>query len=767
MATFLGNRYSYYRNSGTNTPYTESLPSPPPNNHYSDWRFRADIYLESQSTTTNTSEVKIYFYIERKDRTNYNTTMTGWNAPQASYGNISINGNWYQISKSVTLNVGINATAWTTYSDSELIGSVTRTISHNANGTGSFTTQCYGRLWVGQEALYTSNGSYTLPTIPRYATINSFTFEKASGVEGLSRLTCGWSVSNTCDAVEYSLSGGGWTSSGTSGTSGSFNINGLTPNTQYSLKIRVKRTDSQLWTESGTIYQTTLDYARVTGADSINDEGSPYMTFTNISGAVIDAYIEYGFVNGSATAALQRANIPNTGSYLFTLTSGEKSAIYSKMTTSNSQTIRYTLVTVVGGVNTYWSFVDRTFTIINANPTFTTFTYADINPITLALTGNNNQIIVKGYSSLRGIVTSANKMVAIKGATAKEYQLAVTGSTPVKANYSSSSTVNLDIGVVSNNVFITNAIDSRNNATEVTVNASTYKEYFNVTKGAIADNTITRTGSVSKETTLKLKGTFWNESFGSVTNDFVNAKYRYKDTDDANYSAYTDITLTKNGNEFSYNSTIAGDDGASGFLIENSYNVQVLISDKLSSVTYDFILGTGTPNMSIHKDGVAFKGLYDTNLGGALQVNGTVYINSKSLLDMFYPIGTIYETTSTDLDTTTKMGAYFGGTWEVYGAGRVLVAKSADTEFDTIGETGGSKYMQTHVHKITLYDSTQNQSESRDLILAQAPAWNNHWREAGYTVGSALTGIGGQNVQTDNQGNLQPYIVVYRYRRTA
>lgn len=63
----------------------------------------------------------------------------------------------------------------------------------------------------------------------------------------------------------------------------------------------------------------------------------------------------------------------------------------------------------------------------------------------------------------------------------------------------------------------------------------------------------------------------------------------------------------------------------------------------------------------------------------------------SGLLDWFYPIGTIYETTSSDLDTTTKMGNHFGGAWEAYGSGRVLVAKSTDTEFDTIGETGGAK----------------------------------------------------------------------------
>ena len=43
----------------------------------------------------------------------------------------------------------------------------------------------------------------------------------------------------------------------------------------------------------------------------------------------------------------------------------------------------------------------------------------------------------------------------------------------------------------------------------------------------------------------------------------------------------------------------------------------------------------------------------------------------SGLLDWFYPVGTIYETTSTDLDTTTKMGNHFGGTWEAYESGVV------------------------------------------------------------------------------------------------
>lgn len=128
-----------------------------------------------------------------------------------------------------------------------------------------------------------------------------------------------------------------------------------------------------------------------------------------------------------------------------------------------------------------------------------------------------------------------------------------------------------------------------------------------------------------------------------------------------------------------------------------------------------------------------------------------------------FPIGAIYMSMN-----NTNPSTYFGGTWSLIAPGRVLVGvDTSQTEFNTVRKTGGSKYMQTHVHKMTLYDSTQNQSESRDLILAQIPAWNNHWREAGYTVGNALTGIGGQNVQTDNQGNLQPFLTCYIWERTA
>ena len=739
MATFIRTWSTYWIASGTGTP-----------NSVSDMCGYISVSLESQSIANNTSTISITHYA----RMYCNTTATGSGTVTSSYrANNGSYGGSYQ-SKSGGPYIVYPGDGYKLFN----MGTTTHTVTHNADGTaqlyvnGSFDAPA----WYGGTTK-TSSFNTALPQIPRYATINSFTFDKASGATGLSTLTCGWSANASCDTVEYSLSGGGWTSSGTSGTSGGFNISGLTPNAQYSLRIRVKRTDSQLWTESGTLYATTYDYCKVTGADSINDTGSPYMTFTNPSGAVINAHIGY------AGTYIDRLNIPNTGGYLFELTQGELDAIYAKMPNVPSQTITYVIATEVSGTPTYWSPLYRTFTITNANPTFTTWTYADTNATTVALTGSNQKII-KGYSNVKATITSANKMVAIKGATATSYQLTIGAKNATEA-YSPSSTVEMTINAVDNNVFNCYAIDSRNNSTNVIKTLTT--DYINYTPISITSASATRTDDIGTQTTLAFSGNIFDGSFGSVSNSVKTATYKFKKTTDVSYTNGTSvITPTKTGGTFSFSGTIKGDEGAggvNGFDATYSYNIQVIVTDELSTNTFNFVLGSGKPNIAISQNGVAINQAYDETLGGALQVNGPAYFNTKLLLDVFYPVGTIYETTSTNFDTTVKMGTYFGGTWETYGAGRVLVAKSADTEFDTIGETGGEK----------------------SVTLTAKNYRHNTWQASTWTGGAVAAVINGggssygldlysyQNTDEDTgtgntaHSNLQPYIVVYRYRRTA
>lgn len=131
----------------------------------------------------------------------------------------------------------------------------------------------------------------------------------------------------------------------------------------------------------------------------------------------------------------------------------------------------------------------------------------------------------------------------------------------------------------------------------------------------------------------------------------------------------------------------------------------------------------------------------------------------SGLLNFFYPVGTIYETTSADLDTTAKMANHFGGTWEVYGSGRVLVAKSADTEFDTIGETGGAKTHTLTVDQMPSHNHSVNLSSSTGYMAGVAVM--------GGSEGTATTSFVKNTGSGSAHNNLQPYIVVYRYRRTA
>ena len=125
-----------------------------------------------------------------------------------------------------------------------------------------------------------------------------------------------------------------------------------------------------------------------------------------------------------------------------------------------------------------------------------------------------------------------------------------------------------------------------------------------------------------------------------------------------------------------------------------------------------------------------------------------------------FPVGAVFIAV-VDTNPGTLLGY---GTWSAFAAGRVLVGlDSGQTEFDVVEETGGAK---THT-----------------LTTAELPAHNHQiLRERSATTGGVTTLIArtsdtsstvDTNVFTANAGsgtahnNLQPYIVVYMWKRTA
>lgn len=294
--------------------------------------------------------------------------------------------------------------------------------------------------------------------------------------------------------------------------------------------------------------------------------------------------------------------------------------LYQYITNKNSATGTVELTTYSGSTKIGSSSVSFTANVTNSNPTFSNYTYEDTGSVSTQLTGNN-QILINGYNVLKVTISTANKAVAKNSATMSKYRL-VCGNKSVEANYSSSANVTLTLDNITDMSFIVYAIDSRGNSTAVTKSVATWKNYSDI---VIKTGLAVRTGGVGKETTLVFEGILWNSSFGAVTNAITKCQYKYKKSNENTYGELIDITPTISGGKFTYNLPILGDAGAEGFNLSNSYNIQVVVTDKISTSTYNILLGAGTPLMAIGQKGVAFGQPYDENISGALQTGDTIH----------------------------------------------------------------------------------------------------------------------------------------------
>lgn len=571
------------------------------------YEFKAEATESDINIANNTSKVTVNIYLRRTNVSSagaFNLDGTGWS--------ITIDG--------TTSN---GSSAWDTRnsSDWKWLGSASKTITHNSDGSKSITISAShtGNSASGASKMGNASGSgtFNLTKIARYATVS-----QSLNTKTLNSIKMNWSSDSTIDYIWYSKdNGGSWTGVDVAdGKSGTYTITGLTYNTKYNIKTRVKRKDSQLTTDSSVLAVTTHDIARLTEAANINIGSSHTIKWTNPSGAAITlklcktdntTVIDYGTVTGTSKT------ITPTASILYALT-------------PNSNTLKLKYILSTGSTGS--SPKEVTFTVVNSNPTFSAFTYADVNTKTTALTGNN-QIIVKGHSNIVGTISTANKAVAKNSATMKTYQMTI-GAQSKTANYSSSASVNVpssdSLTKADASVIEMYAIDSRQNKTKVTksLNESTFKKYTAI---KIASLTATRTGGVGSQTTLAFKAKYWNKSFGSVTNGVTSCTYKYKNTNASSYTTgTTTLTYSISGDTITGSTIIKGDAGADGFNVSNSYNIQLTIADQLTSATSTITLGSGSPAMAIYKDNVAIGQKYDTSLGGKLQVSGGDIIITKN-----------------------------------------------------------------------------------------------------------------------------------------
>lgn len=448
-------------------------------------------------------------------------------------------------------------------------------------------------------------------------------------------------------------------------------------------------------------------------------------------------------------------------SVTWTPTAAEISTMQQMIPTSNTLTIH---IEQHNNQASTESSTTKPLYLKNANPQFSNFTFRDINTSVSTITGSN-QVLVKGKSTLEARISFDDRMVAIKDATASNYSISYDGTTRIEP-YSSSSNVNATFtpNSIGQRTILATAIDSRNNNTSVSKTVTVY-DYEEPT----IEPTLTREDSFGTDTTVSLAGDWSPLTIDGVEkNELTTGSLRYRYTE--NGVPFADNWVTR---PFTVDGTRWEMDQDFILSLDNTkkYLFEFEIEDKFGTILATDTVPVGIPVFFI----------------GEVDGNPTAEVGGQSV--MVSHVGMVIM--STTLTTDTDVSALYGGTWAIWGTGRVPVGfDSTQAEFDTIEKIGGDKLLQSHTHAIDPPNTnTGNQSANHnhnytypsdpitvqainpaDTALGHVPGRgtttsgaNNQSHYHAVNIGSFTSGSSGSG----SGQNLQPYITCYMWKRTV
>jgi hypothetical protein len=184
---------------------------------------------------------------------------------------------------------------------------------------------------------------------------------------------------------------------------------------------------------------------------------------------------------------------------------------------------------------------------------------------------------------------------------------------------------------------------------------------------------------------------------------------------------------------------------------------------------------TGTPTAP-----TASAATNTTQLSTTAYVTDAITTAVAATKAALFPVGTIYTQAAVATNPATLLGF---GTWAAFGAGRVMVGiDSGDTAFDTLNETGGSAdatvVSHTHTATSTVTDPGHKHLSAQGTEFPQYGESGSvngpnglrtdgqgftETKTTGVTVATSIASAG----SSGTDANLQPYIVVYMWKRTA
>jgi microcystin-dependent protein len=469
------------------------------------------------------------------------------------------------------------------------------------------------------------------------------------------------------------------------------------------------------------------------------------------------------------TGVCSRANVPDN--YTLVLSSAEQDIIYNAIPNATSAGMVLYCLTYSGGTQIGSTQSKSATASVSSSivPTFTTVTATETVTNVNTIVG----LFVQNLSQIKYDITGA---AGVKGSTISSYQITVDG-----AVYNG---ISVTTGVLnkSGNITVTGKItDSRGRiATKnVTVNLLAYS------MPSITGLTISRANS---DGTANPMGTYAKVISTGSTASLINSTQRNNLT----YVVYSRVrgttpwttkkTLLISGLALSVTDTF------SGYTATSSYDFRLDVTDKFNTTISVTVLSTGQVTMSWGNNGVGIGKVWEQ---GGIDVSGLIYqdgglVSPSGIINPYAgssaPAGWLLAD-GTAVSRTTY-AALFAVIGTVYGTGdgsttfnlpnlkgRIPVGKdSSQTEFDTLGETGGEKThtlttseMPTHNHNTqTTYGGSVYATRGTGVSEINGVQAGISFDQAGSSGGGFLrNGITNPDAGGGSaHNNLQPYIVM-------
>ena len=478
---------------------------------------------------------------------------------------------------------------------------------HTVSNKTSGTTPFYFTVKDTQNASwcnYTS-GTYQLDVAPAYTSITGFSV----GALSETSVRFNWSAANTVDYVWYSTNNGSsWTGVDVAdGTSGSFDVGGLAANTGYNFKIRVRRKDSQLTTDSGAYYATTYAYPYLTSVPEFTVGNSLNIGIYNPLGrsCTISLIGDNGVEHNGDTITGTTISPFNNDSW--------KNIWYSTLPSKTQGTYKARLVCSTGNVNQVSSAVKYYLDTSDSGfkPAFTANEIINVvNTANTAIAGSNK--FIKNHNSLSGVI---KPMTAKRSARGSYYNVSTSGLSTVKKDYSSSN-INFVLGNMSTNTFNVTAVDSRGFTTTV----SKTIDLVDYNNPGVMTSKITRQNGIGTKAVLAFTGVYTNWTGLLKTNSIKSIRYKIGASGTWK-SLPSNATLTSSNGVWTLNAVL--DDT---FATTSQYDLYLEIKDLLETV----VVGAYTISTA---DAFIWKDLANKRIGinkkptQALDVSGNIQCN--------------------------------------------------------------------------------------------------------------------------------------------